>query len=103
MTVTTKGKVLQAILEGIEEANQVLHREARLEKSEAAVLMGESGQMDSLGLVNLIVAIEQKIEEGFHVSVNLADDEAMSLRANPFSTVGTLADYITTLLDRKQG
>jgi len=99
--VTTKDKVLQVVFAGIAEANQVLPREAQLKQSEDTVLMGESGEMDSLRLVNLIAAVEQKIEEEFRVSVNLADDEAMSLKANPFATVATLTDYIATLLERK--
>jgi acyl carrier protein len=102
MPVTTKDKVLQVVFAGIEEANQVLPREAQLEKSEETALMGELSELDSLGLVNLIAAVEQKIEEEFHVLVNLADDEAMSLKANPFATVGTLTEYIATLLERRR-
>jgi acyl carrier protein len=101
--VATKDKVVQVILDGIEAANQVLPREAQLRKSEDTVLMGEAGELDSLRLVNLIVAIEQRIEEEFGVTVNLAEDEAMSLKANPFATVATLTDYIAAVLERKQG
>ncbi len=99
--VTARERVLRAVFNGIEVVNQVLPKEAQLNKTLDTVLMGESGELDSLRLVNLIVAIEQELEEEFHVSVNLADDEGMSLKDNPFATVGTLADYLSGLLERR--
>lgn len=101
MEVETRDKVLQVIYSGIEAVNQVSPKETQLGKGLDTALMGESGELDSLRLVNLIVALEQKLEEEFHVSVNLADDQAMSLKDNPFATVSTLAEYIAALLERK--
>ena len=58
--------------------------------------------MDSLGLVNLIVSVEQNIEDDFDVSITIADERAMSQKHSPFRTVGTLADYIEILLKEKE-
>ena len=101
MTRPVHERGLNVILDGIEAANQVLPRAAQLTKTERTVLMGASGGLDSLGLVNLIVAVEQKIEEEFDVTINLADDGAMSLKDNPFATVASLAVYITRLLEAR--
>lgn len=101
MEVAMRDRVLQVIYRGIEAVNQVSPKEAQLGNGLDTVLMGESGGLDSLRLVNLIVALEQTLEEEFHVSVNLADDQAMSLKDNPFATVSTLAEYIAALLERK--
>ncbi len=99
--MTVNEKVIQAILGAIDEVNQQLPKEQRLEKSIDTVLFGESGKLDSLGLVTLIVATEQKIEEEHGATITLADENAMSQENSPFKTIGTLADYVTFLLKEK--
>src|ERR1043166_2170326 len=61
-------------------------------------LFGREGFLDSLGLVTLVVAVEQAIEDELGVSVSLADERALSLRKSPYRTVGTLADYADSLI-----
>ena len=61
------------------------------------VLLGKSAVLDSLGLVRLVLEVEQRIAEKFDWSVTLADERAMSQHRSPFRTVSTLAEYITML------
>ncbi|MBI3029544.1 MAG: acyl carrier protein [Candidatus Rokubacteria bacterium] len=61
-------------------------------------LFGRDGLLDSLGLVTLVVAVEQAIEDELGVSVSLADERALSQRASPYRTVGALADYAGSLI-----
>ena len=61
-------------------------------------IYGNDSRLDSLGLINLIVAVEQNIEDEFDVTITLADDRAMSQKRSPFKTVGTLTNYIEMLL-----
>ena len=56
-------------------------------------LFGEEGILDSLGLVTVIVAVEQAIEDTFGVSISLADEKAMSQQYSPYRTVGSLAEF----------
>ena len=91
--------IIQILFDVIDEVNQEFPEEQRLEKSIDTVLFGKSGKLDSLGLVNLIVAIEQRIEEEFRVLITLADERAISQKHSPFRTLGTLADYISLLLE----
>ena len=56
-------------------------------------LFGSGGVLDSMGLVSLIIAVEQTLEERHAVSVALADEKALSQKSSPYRTVGTLADY----------
>jgi acyl carrier protein len=91
-------KVLQAIYGAVDELNDTLPAERKLAKTPETVLFGKGGKLDSLGLVNLIVATEQRIEEAFGVAVTLADERAMSQQHSPFRTIGSLADYAITLL-----
>lgn len=62
-------------------------------------LFGSGGQVDSLGLVNLIVTVEQQLESKLGAAVTLASERAMSQRNSPFQTLATLRDYVVTLLN----
>jgi len=97
-----KNKITQAIFQAIDEINQQLPAERRLDKSVDTVLFGETGKLDSLGLVNLIVMTEENVEDEFDIIVNIADQRAMSQRNSPFRTVATLTDYISILLQENQ-
>jgi D-alanine--poly(phosphoribitol) ligase subunit 2 len=61
-------------------------------------LFGRDGILDSMGLVTLVVAVEQAIDDELGVGVSLADARALSQRASPYRTVGTLADYADGLI-----
>jgi acyl carrier protein len=61
---------------------------------EDTVLVGNDPALDSLGVVQLIVEVEQRLEQGHNISVTLANDKAMSARNSPFRTVGVLADHV---------
>ncbi len=58
----------------------------------AVTLYGSDGVLSSLELVSVLVALEQSIEDTFGVSVDLADDQAMSEARSPFRSIGSLAD-----------
>ena len=92
-------KVLEAIFEAIDEINAQRPEEQQMAKSVDTVLFGESGTLNSLELVNLIVTVEQVLEDGFGVSLTLADEKAMSQKRSPFKSVKSLAEYTSTLLE----
>jgi RNase H-fold protein (predicted Holliday junction resolvase) len=55
-------------------------------------------------LVNLIITVEQEVENRFGVTVTLADERALSMKASPFRSIQSLADYIGTLItDARNG
>jgi len=60
---------------------------------EQTPLLGRGSPLDSLGLVGVIVSVEQKMQEQTGQPMTLADEKAMSQRNSPFRTIGTLADY----------
>ena len=78
--------------------NNNLSKDNKLGLSKKTILFGKDGKLDSLGLVNLLVIMEQNIEDEFDVSIIIADERAMSQKHSPFRTIGTLADYIDMLL-----
>jgi D-alanine--poly(phosphoribitol) ligase subunit 2 len=63
------------------------------------LLFGKTGLFDSLGLVNLILAIEEAIQDDAGVAVSLADERAMSQSRSPFRTMGSLAGYAAGLVE----
>jgi len=62
--------------------------------NEETVLVGTDAVLDSLGVVQLIVEVEQRVEGAHSISVTLANDKAMSARNSPFRTVGVLTDHV---------
>jgi len=64
--------------------------------TEDTVIVGPGAVLDSIGVVSLIVDIEQKLEMDHQVSVTLANDRAMSQRTSPFRTPAVLSDHILT-------
>ena len=73
-----------------------------LEKSLETVLLGSSGKLESINLVNLLVAIEENIEETFGIPISITDERAVSEKNSPFRTVETLCNFMLNLLDEKQ-
>lgn len=63
------------------------------------VLFGEDGVLDSMGLVSLVIATEQAIEEKYDKSISLADEKAMSQSKSPYRSVESLAEYASTQLE----
>jgi D-alanine--poly(phosphoribitol) ligase subunit 2 len=92
--------ITKAIFSTIEEINLQLPRDQRLEATLDAPLFGESGPLDSLGLVNLIVLTEQNVQACTGRPVTLANEEAFSVKDSPFQSVRRLVEYISGLLQK---
>ena len=86
----------------IDELNELRPADEHLEKNLAAPLTGDTGKLDSAGLINLIVLTEQMTAEELGIPILLTDDRTMSRVKEVFSTLGTLADYIQRLLSEKR-
>jgi acyl carrier protein len=95
-------KIMESIFSAVEEINRLLPEERQLKKSADTLLLGKGANLDSLGLVNFIVTVEQNIEEQLGRSITLADERAMSQTTSPFRNIGTLSEYIGLLLEEKR-
>jgi len=67
--------------------------------NDQTVLVGSGAVLDSLGVVSLIVEVEQRLEGAYEISVTLANDKAMSQRNSPFRTVGVLTDHVIAMAE----
>lgn len=85
--------VRDAVYAAIEDLNGMLPPERRVSRDLDAPLSEPAGPLNSLGLVNLVVAVEDHVEQAFGVAVNLADGPAASA-GNPFATVRSLATHL---------
>tara|TARA_B100001093_G_C26704852_1_gene960740 strand:- start:22 stop:330 length:309 start_codon:yes stop_codon:yes gene_type:complete len=92
-------RIMKCIYDSIDEWNERSKAESKLEKKDTTILMGENSKLDSLGIVNFIVTVEEKIEDEFDQSILLADEKAMSTKNSPFSNVVNLSKYISNLLE----
>lgn len=96
-----KEKIIRVIFDMVDGFNEQLSENLPLEKFVDTALLGKSSVIDSLALVSLIVATEQKLQEEFGLSVTLVDENAMSEEDSPFRTIGTLVDHIYLLLKER--
>lgn len=97
-----KEKIIELIYQTIDELNEQDEQEQKLEKSLNTVLLGKGSKLDSLGLVNLIVSVEQNIIDTLGYNITLADERALTQEISPFSSIESLANYIE-ILSKEEG
>jgi acyl carrier protein len=93
--------IIAAIYRAIDWINSELPPDRQLIKAPQTRLVGSESVLDSMRLVSLIVAIEREIEDTFGVAVTLADERALSMKASPFRSIQSLADYVGSLMIRR--
>ena len=71
--MTEREKILNSIYAALDEVNEQLPDDQQLEKSPDTVLLGESGKIESIDLVNILVATEENVEEAFRVPLSITD------------------------------
>ena len=87
-------KIVNLIMEKIEEFNETTDTKIDLSDGKDSVLFGQGGALESVDFVSLVLDVEQAVEEEYGQSISLTDSRAMSQKHSPFRTVGTLAEYI---------
>ena len=96
--MTDEAKVSDIVVTAVRESNEQVPAEHQMAYSRETVLFGEGSKLDSLGLVSVLVAVEQGVAELLGKEVSVANEDAMSRRSSPFRTVGTLTDYVCELI-----
>lgn len=95
--IPDRGEVTAVIVAGVQDV--LAQRGAAVaEVTGETRLLGHSAIVDSLGLVTLIVDLEQRLETDFGASLSLANERAMSQAKSPFRSVVSLTDYVCELL-----
>ena len=94
----TDERITKAVFAAVDELNQQLPGGVEIEKSLDAPLYGSSGKLESLDFVTLIMEVEEKINAEFGTDITIADENLLSKEKSPFSTLGTLIEYLQELL-----
>ena len=89
---------LDIIYAAIDVVNDMEEDDMPLEKSPETKLFGTDGGIDSLSLINLVVAAEKIIETETGKTIALVQEDIMSMENNPFATVASLADPLDSIL-----
>lgn len=92
----TKNEITEIIYNCIDEINEI--NELNISKSTDTRLFGRESELDSLGFVNLLVSVEERINIVCDAPIVIADEKAMSQKNSPFRTIETLADYLFELI-----
>ena len=96
--------IVAAIYRAVDWINGELPPDRQLIKAPETRLLGSQSVLDSMRLVSLIVTIEREVEDAFGVALTLADERALSMKASPFRSIQSLADYIGILvIDARNG
>ncbi len=94
MATVTRNNAVEIVVASLKEVFAQTGSPAPDNIHDDTVLVGNDAVIDSLGVVSLIVEIEQRVESDYGVSITLANDKAMSARNSPFRTVGVLSDHV---------
>jgi acyl carrier protein len=90
-------RALDAIYKSLDEINEQRPKNRQIPKAPDTVLMGAHGNVDSLELINLIVGVEQRIQEGFGVSITLSD-QMLSQENSALQTVDSMTEHLLSIL-----
>lgn len=82
----------------LREVNGLRAASEQISDASETVLMGPGGALDSLGMVNLAVALETAIESEFGQPVGLVADLLAAENPEAFDTVGRLVTFVATRL-----
>jgi acyl carrier protein len=92
--LTERNSIIKLVIESV--ANHSSHPSN--EFNENSPLIGSDRLLDSIGLVSMLVELETRLADLTDKPIRLMDDRAMSQSRSPFRSIGTLADYICSLL-----
>lgn len=87
----------EAALEGVRaavtEINDFRGDEQALSLDEDAVLFGDGSALDSVGLVQVVMAAEAQLADLTGLDLVLASEAAMSRKRSPYRSLRNLAEY----------
>lgn len=91
-------KADEIINEAISEINNQFD-DVNIENRPDFLLLDSDGTIDSVALVNLFITIETLIEEKTGKEISVVKEDSFESELTPFKSVGSLTDYIKSLLN----
>ncbi len=93
--------LLNVIFQAIEDVNPSLPMDRQITQTEGAILVGRDGPLDSLGLINLLVAVEHYANSRFGKTPSLFDDRIFSNSAVTLKDVQSLAKRLGDVIEEE--
>ena len=90
-----QGKVNTVLSCAIESVNELLPEDNQLSKNRETVLLGQNGELDSMGFVNLVASVEDQLERQFGVRVSLVDEV---MKVDGELTLGGLSEILERIV-----
>jgi acyl carrier protein len=88
-------QVQAVVLQAMRATNQARDAASQLAVSADAPIFGPDSSLDSLGLVGLLLDIEEGLQ-AIGCDVVLSDERAVSQKRSPFRSVQSLVAYVST-------
>jgi len=86
------------ISEAISEVNKQLPKRDKISDYKTSEYFGDNGKLDSLGLINFIVILEEEINKNLNIQTTLAKEELINTENSPFKNYKNLSEYINSIL-----
>jgi len=83
----------RCVVAAVEELNALRAADAQLSTDGDSALLGEGGQLDSLGFVNLAVALDTQLEREFGGGATVMADLLSAADPSEFATVDALSRF----------
>jgi acyl carrier protein len=94
--------VIDAIYKALEDLNRQRPAHDQLALSPDTLLVGSEAQLDSLGLVNLIVAVEQHVADLLGAEIVLSEDRTLAAADTVMANVTALVGHVEMLIQEVQ-
>ncbi len=85
---------LNLIFSSVKDLNKQQPPESKLKSKKNELLIAEKSNLDSLGLVTLLIIIEDKIKKDLNKKIVLVNDKLISVENTPFKTIDSLARWL---------
>ena len=95
-----KASIKKIIVDSMKNLNLSRGPDEQIDESPDARLLGGESNLDSLGLVTLLIDIEDNLAD-HGCQVSLMDEKAMSRNRSPFRSVESLTQYIADLVESR--
>ena len=92
----TDDAIRDVVLGAMRNANEARDAASQLVVSAEAQIFGPDSPLDSLGLVGLLLDIEEGLQ-AIGCEIVLSDERAVSQKRSPFRSVQSLVSYVGTL------
>ena len=93
--------IKKLIYKAIDEINEQLEDDRKVELSDDTCFIGKKACLDSISFVTFISILEELIEEKLDKNIQIVNEKAFSEKNSPFYSVETLCNYIQSLISEE--